>query len=74
MTPLDVECPRCHRKPGFGCVTNSITGQWATKTHAARLKAVPLSRTPKWDAMSPAQQRHCQFMGFDPDNPDVPLD
>jgi hypothetical protein len=28
----------------------------------------------KWDGLTPAQQRHCEFMGFDPDNPDVPLD
>lgn len=35
-----------------------------------------LKRTdcPKFDAMTPAQQRHCEFMGFDPDNPDIPLD
>jgi len=34
----------------------------------------PSVSTPKWNALTPAQQRHCQFMGFDPDNPDVPLD
>jgi hypothetical protein len=32
------------------------------------------SSSPKFDAMTSAQQRHCEFMAFDPDNPDVPLD
>lgn len=34
----------------------------------------PVRAPSKWDALTPAQQRHCEFMGFDPDNPDVPLD
>ncbi len=33
-----------------------------------------LAQSPKWNAMTPAQQQYCAFMGFDPDNPDVPLD
>jgi hypothetical protein len=28
----------------------------------------------KFETMTRAQQQHCCFMGFDPDNPDVPLD
>jgi hypothetical protein len=32
------------------------------------------STTPKWDALTPSQRRHCEFIGYDPDNPDVPLD
>ena len=34
----------------------------------------PASSTPKWDAMSDEERRACLFMGYDPDNPDVPLD
>lgn len=30
--------------------------------------------SPIFNSLTPAQQRHCEFMGFDPDNPDVPLD
>lgn len=32
------------------------------------------SSTPKWDGLTPKQQRWCQFMAYDPDNPEVPLD
>lgn len=38
-----------------------------TGSHAA-------SSSPIFNAMTQAQQRHCEFMGYDPDNPDVPLD
>jgi hypothetical protein len=36
-------------------------------------KEVP-SSSPIFDSMTPEQQRHCEFMGFDPDCPDRPLD
>lgn len=29
---------------------------------------------PKWAAMSEEQKNWCYFMGYDPDNPDVPTD
>lgn len=38
--PLDVECPRCKAKVGISCVSHSIRGTWAAKTHAVRWKAV----------------------------------
>jgi len=42
--PLSVECPRCGRAPKWGCVAKSHTGLWAAATHAARWKAVGVSR------------------------------
>lgn len=30
--------------------------------------------SPIFNSLTPAQQQHYLFMGFDPDNPDVPLD
>lgn len=29
---------------------------------------------PKWAALSEEQKNWCYFMGYDPDNPDVPTD
>lgn len=37
-------------------------------------RSVRENHSPKFNAMTPEQQQHCLFMGFDPDNPDVPLD
>jgi len=33
-----------------------------------------LQRSPKWAAMTEAQRNYCNFMGIDPDEPDVPSD
>lgn len=44
--------------------------QWEMREAHAR----GLAQSPKWNAMTPAQQQHCAFMAFDPDNPDVPVD
>lgn len=27
-----------------------------------------------WETLTDAQKQHCLFLGFDPDNPNVPLD
>lgn len=56
----DVECEHCQ---GRGKVGRFV-----------EVKEPPAGPPSKWDALTPAQQRHCQFMGYDPDNPDVPLD
>jgi hypothetical protein len=41
---------------------------------AKRAEELHAAEHPKWSAASPELQRWYQFLGYDPDNPDVPLD
>jgi hypothetical protein len=41
---------------------------------AVRMEALHKQQHPKLHAMSKEQQNWCYFMGYDPDNPDIPTD
>lgn len=71
---FEYDGPPGTKKPRWENGANGLKHDQARAIARDILRGKKHSSTPIWDAATPEQRQRYRFMGFDPDNPDVPLD